>query len=160
MIFITGCTGLVGSHLTASLVNRQQTTDNSRDVTPVASDVTNIASDVTIVEPKRIIKLLCRKNSDLSLLKRVLARYGFNDIPENIEFIYGDVTDYDILEEAMKDVHGAVDEEAVRAVVERDIDKINNDMPKYKHIHRFIVQKEEMVKTTTGKVKRYEESKK
>ena len=63
-------------------------------------------------------------------------------------------------EEAMKDVHGAVDEEAVRAVVERDIDKINNDMPKYKHIHRFIVQKEEMIKTTTGKVKRYEESKK
>lgn len=63
-------------------------------------------------------------------------------------------------EEAMKDVHGAVDEEAVRAVVERDIDKINSDMPKYKHIHRFIVQKEEMVKTTTGKVKRYEESKK
>ena len=131
MIFITGCTGLVGSHLTASLVNRQQTTDNSRDVTPVASDVTNIASDVTlvesdvtniasdvtpvasdvtniasdvtIVESKRIIKLLCRKNSDLSLLKRVLARYGYNDIPENIEFVYGDVTDYDILEEAMKD---------------------------------------------------------
>ena len=63
-------------------------------------------------------------------------------------------------EEAMKDVHGAVDEEAVRAVVERDIDKINSDMPKYKHIHRFIVQKEEMIKTTTGKVKRYEESKK
>ena len=103
MIFITGCTGLVGSHLTASLVNRQQTTDNSRDVTPVASDVTNIASDVTIVESKRIIKLLCRKNSDLSLLKKVLSRYGFNDIPENIEFVYGDVTDYDILEEAMKD---------------------------------------------------------
>lgn len=104
MIFITGCTGLVGSHLTASIVNRQQTTDNSRDVTPVASDVTNIASDVTPVASKKIIKLLCRKNSDLSLLKRVLARYGFNDIPENIEFIYGDVTDYDILEEAMKDV--------------------------------------------------------
>ena len=37
-------------------------------------------------------------------------------------------------------------------VIERDIDKINNDMPKYKHIHRFIVQKEEMIKTTTGKV--------
>lgn len=62
-------------------------------------------------------------------------------------------------EEAMKDVHGVTDEEAVRAIVESDIDKINSNMPKYKHIHRFIVQKEEMVKTTTGKVKRYEESK-
>lgn len=90
MIFITGCTGLVGSHLVASLVNRQQSTDNSRDVIPVAS--------------KEIIKLLCRKNSDLSLLKRVLSRYGFDEIPDKIEFVYGDVTDYDILEEAMRDV--------------------------------------------------------
>ena len=87
MIFITGCTGLVGSHLTASLVNRQQLIANSQQLTA-----------------NNHIKLLCRKNSDLSLLKRVLARYGYNEIPDNIEFVYGDVTDYDILEEAMKDV--------------------------------------------------------
>jgi hypothetical protein len=30
-------------------------------------------------------------------------------------------------------------------------------MPKYKHVHRLILQTEEMAKTTTGKVKRYEE---
>ena len=78
MIFITGCTGLVGSHLVAELVKRQQTLST--------------------------IKLLCRKNSDLSLLNRVLSRYGINEIPENIEFVYGDVLDYDILESAMKDV--------------------------------------------------------
>ena len=80
MIFITGCTGLLGSHLVAEIVNSQQSTDNCH------------------------IKLLCRKNSDLSLLKRVLSRYGFDEIPDNIEFIYGDVLDYDILEEAMRDV--------------------------------------------------------
>ena len=78
MIFITGCTGLVGSHLVAELVKRQQTLST--------------------------IKLLCRKNSDLSLLNRVLSRYGINEIPENIEFVYGDVLDYYILESAMKDV--------------------------------------------------------
>ena len=78
MVFITGCTGLVGSHLVAELIKRQK-------------DLSTI-------------KLLCRKNSDLSLLDRVLKRYGFNEIPSNIEFVYGDVTDYDILEDAMKDV--------------------------------------------------------
>ena len=85
MIFITGCTGLVGSHLVSEIVKRQRTTDNGQQTLST-------------------IKLLCRKNSDLSLLNNVLKRYGFNEIPNNIEFIYGDVMDYDILEEAMKDV--------------------------------------------------------
>ena len=40
----------------------------------------------------------------MSLLNKVLSRYGFHEIPSNIEFVYGDLTDYDILEEAMKDV--------------------------------------------------------
>lgn len=62
-------------------------------------------------------------------------------------------------EDVMKDKYGAETMEQIREVVEKDIDRINEDMPKYKHIHRFIVQKEEMVKTTTGKVKRYEENK-
>ena len=83
MIFITGCTGLVGSHLVAELVKSQQSTVNSQQST---------------------VKLLCRKNSDLSLLNNVLSRYGINEIPANVEFVYGDVLDYDILESAMKDV--------------------------------------------------------
>ena len=83
MIFITGCTGLVGSHLVAELVKRQQSTVNRQQTT---------------------VKLLCRKNSDLSLLNRVLSRYGINGIPADVEFVYGDVLDYDIIESAMKDV--------------------------------------------------------
>ena len=85
MIFITGCTGLVGSHLVAELIYRQQTTDKGQ-------------------QSVSTVKLLCRKNSDLSLMDKVLKRYGINEIPSNIEFVYGDVLDYDILEEAMKDV--------------------------------------------------------
>ncbi len=80
MIFITGCTGLLGSHLVAEIVKGQKSKVKSQ------------------------IKLLCRKNSDLSLLKNVLSRYGFDEIPNNIEFVYGDVLDYDVLEEAMHDV--------------------------------------------------------
>lgn len=60
-------------------------------------------------------------------------------------------------EEIMSEKYGAVTEEQIRETAERDIDRINSNMPKYKHVHRLILQKEEMVKTTTGKVKRYEE---
>ena len=60
-------------------------------------------------------------------------------------------------EDIMKDKYGADTEEQIRKTVEQDIDHINSNMPKYKHIHRLILQTEEMSKTTTGKVKRYEE---
>ena len=80
MIFITGCTGLLGSHLVAEIVKGQKSENKSQ------------------------IKLLCRENSDLSLLKKVLSRYDFDEIPNNIEFVYGDILDYDVLEEAMRDV--------------------------------------------------------
>jgi long-chain acyl-CoA synthetase len=60
-------------------------------------------------------------------------------------------------EEILKEKYGAETDEQIKAVVDSDIDRINDNMPKYKHVHRLILQKEEMVKTTTGKVKRYEE---
>jgi len=60
-------------------------------------------------------------------------------------------------EDIMKDKYGAVTGEQIRETVERDIDRINSNMPKYKHVHRLLLQTEEMSKTTTGKVKRYEE---
>ena len=60
-------------------------------------------------------------------------------------------------EDIMKEKYGSVTEEEIRKTAERDIDRINSNMPKYKHVHRLILQTEEMAKTTTGKVKRYEE---
>ena len=60
-------------------------------------------------------------------------------------------------EDIMKDKYGVSAYEQIRETVERDIDRINSNMPKYKHVHRLILQTEEMAKTTTGKVKRYEE---
>ena len=60
-------------------------------------------------------------------------------------------------EDIMKDKYGAVTDAQIRKTAERDIDRINSNMPKYKHVHRLILQTEEMAKTTTGKVKRYEE---
>ena len=60
----------------------------------------------------------------------------------------------------MKDKYNAVSDEEIRKTVEQDIDRINSNMPKYKHVHRLILQTEEMSKTTTGKVKRHEEKEK
>ena len=58
----------------------------------------------------------------------------------------------------MKEKYGAETEEQIYTIVDADIDRINSNMPKYKHVHRLILQTEEMSKTTTGKVKRYEEN--
>ena len=59
----------------------------------------------------------------------------------------------------MKEHHGAETQEAVEKIVRADIDKINTTLPPYKQMMRIIVTDQPMIKTTTGKVKRYEETK-
>ena len=59
--------------------------------------------------------------------------------------------------EYMRDFYRAETPEEVHKIVGADIERINLRMPKYKSIIRWIVQTEEMIKTTTGKVKRFEE---
>ena len=49
----------------------------------------------------------------------------------------------------------AVDKDALRELVQKDIDAINEILPTYKQIHRFDLTDEPMEKTTTGKIKRY-----
>ena len=49
----------------------------------------------------------------------------------------------------------AVDKDALRELVQKDIDAINETLPTYKQIHRFDLTDEPMEKTTTGKIKRY-----
>ena len=59
----------------------------------------------------------------------------------------------------MKDNYGAENLDEAEKIVRIDIDKINETMPVYKQINRLVVTDEPMVKTTTGKVKRFEETK-
>ena len=67
----------------------------------------------------------------------------------------------------MKENHGLdawaegaeLDQAKIEAIVKADIDKINETLPTYKQMLRVVVTDQEMVKTTTGKVKRYEEAK-
>lgn len=47
----------------------------------------------------------------------------------------------------------------IEALIKADIEKINETLPTYKQMLRVVVTDQEMIKTTTGKVKRYEEAK-
>ena len=50
-----------------------------------------------------------------------------------------------------------ISEKELEEKIWEDIKKINNSMPNYKHIKKLIVTDEEMIKTTTAKVKRFQE---
>jgi len=52
---------------------------------------------------------------------------------------------------------GALDRDKIQHIIENDIDKLSDSLPSYKRIHRISVTDKEMIKTTTGKVKRYVE---
>jgi long-chain acyl-CoA synthetase len=54
---------------------------------------------------------------------------------------------------------GLTDADAINAYIKKDIDAINETLPVYKQVLRVITTDQPMIKTTTGKVKRYEEAK-
>mgnify|MGYP000024194685 CR=1 FL=1 len=60
----------------------------------------------------------------------------------------------------MKEAYGTEDPAEIQRIIKRDIDVINEELPVYKQMLRLVITDEPMVKTTTGKVKRYEETKK
>ena len=60
----------------------------------------------------------------------------------------------------MKDNYPDKTQEDIEKIIWEDIKEINKTMPNYKHIKNIIVTDQEMIKTTTAKIKRYEEIKK
>jgi long-chain acyl-CoA synthetase len=111
----------------------------------------------------------------------IVQKNGKNIFPEELEIlishipgvkenmVYGKPTQDDDLdvaveivydEDAMKDLLGYINEKDIYNHFKKYISDINKNMPAYKHIRDIVITKEEMIKTTTGKVKRYEEIKK
>ena len=59
----------------------------------------------------------------------------------------------------MEETMGLSSVEEIEAQIRRDIDAINQQLPIYKQIFSLVITDQPMIKTTTGKVKRYEEAK-
>ncbi len=73
--------------------------------------------------------------------------------PRDLAILAKVVYDPDI----MRDRFGCETEDQVQAHFQAEIDRINEELPAYKQIQRLHVQQKELIKTTTGKVKRFEE---
>ncbi|MBR1540639.1 MAG: AMP-binding protein [Clostridia bacterium] len=76
-----------------------------------------------------------------------------NDIKIGVEVVYDKAI--------MKEMYNAEDEEEIYSIINEKIKEINKMMPQYKAIRAGVVITEvPLIKTTTGKIKRYEEIKK
>ena len=60
----------------------------------------------------------------------------------------------------MKEIHGKQSESEVEEFLDEEVKRINKTMPPYKYIRSVIITEEELIKTTTLKIKRHEEMKK
>lgn len=108
----------------------------------------------------------------------IVQKNGKNIFPEELEtlinyiagvkecMVYGKPTydnDLDIAvkivydPDEIKNIRGFVKDDDVYAYMKEKIADINKNMPSYKHIRDIIVTDEELIKTTTAKVKRHEE---
>ena len=62
--------------------------------------------------------------------------------------------------EAIQNRYNEIGNELLKDEVIKDIKKINKGLPKYKYIKNLVITDEPMIKTTTAKIKRFEEIKK
>jgi len=110
----------------------------------------------------------------------IVLKNGKNIYPEELEtlvnslpyveesMVYGKPKGDDLLlsvkvvynEDYIKEKYPGISEEGLKEMIWTDIKGINKQMPTYKHIKNLVVTNEPMIKTTTQKVKRFEEIKK
>lgn len=110
----------------------------------------------------------------------IVLKNGKNIYPEELEtlinkiegikesFVYGkpeEDGDYKICakivydKETAKENFGILEEEALKQVIWQEVKKINKTMPAYKYIREISITDKELIKTTTQKIKRFEEIK-
>ena len=110
----------------------------------------------------------------------IVLKNGKNIYPEEIEtlinkiegvkesFVYGkpeDDGDYKICakivydEELVEEVFGTKDEKELKEKIWQEVKKMNKTMPAYKYVREISITNKELIKTTTQKVKRFEEIK-
>ena len=122
----------------------------------------------------------CDKHNFLYIAGReksvIVLKNGKNIYPEELEIlisrlpyvvenmVFGYPKDDDLLLSAKivynKDFFKGQSEKEIEEKIWKDIKEINSTLTNFKHIKKIIVTDEPMIKTTTGKVKRFEEFKK
>lgn len=133
--------------------------------------------DLGYVDKKGFLFLCGRKKSVIVL------KNGKNVFPEELEtvinridgvkesFVYGKPEEDDEIDlkicakivydkEAIKEIYNVEDEKDILEVIWSKIKEINKTMPAYKYIKEIVITEEELIKTTTQKIKRHEEMKK
>lgn len=75
-----------------------------------------------------------------------------NDITLTVKAVYD--------EEVIKEKYSDKNEDELYKILWNEIKEANNTFPRYKHIQKLITSHEELIKTTTKKIKRHEEMKK
>ena len=75
-----------------------------------------------------------------------------NDITLSVKIVYN--------QETISEKYNDKTEQELYDILWNEIKRINTTFPRYKHIQNMIVTKEELIKTTTKKIKRQEEMKK
>ena len=109
----------------------------------------------------------------------IVLKNGKNVFPEELEelvdklpyvaesLVFGYPKDDDLMvsvkivydENYVKSNMNNISEEELKEKAWNDIKELNQSVPKYKHMKKVILTKEPMIKTTTAKVKRFEEIK-
>ena len=74
------------------------------------------------------------------------------DVKVCVEIVYD--------KEMIKDLYHIEDEEKIKEFLWKKVKEVNKLMPKYKYVREMIITEEELIKTTTLKIKRHEELKK
>ena len=133
--------------------------------------------DLGYVDKKGFLFLCGRKKSVIVL------KNGKNVFPEELEtvinridgvkesFVYGRPEEDDEIDlkicakivydkETMKEIYGIENEQEISDMIWSKIKEINKTMPSYKYIKETTITEEELIKTTTQKIKRHEEMKK
>ena len=113
---------------------------------------------------KNVIVLKNGKNIFPEELEAVITKLPY--VAENM--VFGKPKGDDLLlsvkivynEEYIKQKYPKISEDELKDIIWKDIKEINKKLPNYKHIKNLIVTNEPMIKTTTAKIKRFEEEKK
>ena len=145
--------------------------DNEEATNEVMKDGWFYTGDLGYIDRDGFIFVTGRKKNVIVL------KNGKNVYPEELEqlvnnlpyvaesMVYGKPKDDDLMvavkivynEEYVNEKYPNNSEEELKGIIWKDIKQINSGLTNYKHIKNLIITNEPMIKTTTQKVKRYEE---